>query len=126
MYESSGQSWQELLGDLELGRFRHLNQSKSIGRAPADWQLGPRDRDRLWTVTLHYHRWAYDLAEIVAAGGSESARAESLLVDWVGDWIGSCPVTDPAARHLAWNAYAIATRIGWWVRSLTLLGREFI
>jgi len=126
LFETAELSPGELLDDLEQGRFYHLNQSKVIGRGPADWQLGPRDRDRLWTVTLHYHRWAFDLAGIIAANGSDAARAEALLVNWLDDWMQRCPVDDPAARHLAWNAYAIATRIGWWVRTLMLLGRPFI
>src|SRR5437868_1902356 len=53
---------------LERGAFSHLNQTHELGREAPDWRLGAVTADRLWTVTLHYHAWAYDLARWAASG----------------------------------------------------------
>src|SRR5262245_15128767 len=50
---------QDVLALLEDGTFRHLNRSRRLGRDRPDWLLGNVHKDRLWTVTLHYHEWAY-------------------------------------------------------------------
>jgi uncharacterized heparinase superfamily protein len=94
-----------------------LNRSADIGIDRPDWRLGPVATDRLWTVTLHYHAWADALAELAAGGGPDAGDAATLLAHYIGDWITRCPVDAPGARHLAWNAYAVATRITWWIRA---------
>jgi len=110
----------ELVRQLSEGRFRHLNRTADLGRDRPDWKLGEVTSHRLWTITLHYHGWAHGLAE-VAAGDSELAgEAGELLRHYVGDWIERCDVTLPGTRDLAWNSFAIATRLGWWIRILRL------
>ncbi len=109
---------------LEAGVFEHLGKRVEIGRARPDWRLGPRSKDRLWTVTLHYHLWVAALAE--AAAGEEGDRADTaalLLPHYAGDWIRRCPWDRPGAAALAWNAYAIATRLESWIRAY-LAGRS--
>lgn len=98
---------------LSRGVFRHLNEERDLGRPP-DWLLGPCERGRLWTVTLHYHRWAWELAMIARRQDSLAQRAHELLRELVGDWIERCDLARPGAGHLAWNSYAIATRLQWW------------
>jgi hypothetical protein len=109
---------------LRRGVFRHLNQSRHLGRERPNWLLGTAAKERLWTVALHYHAWAYQLAQAAAAGGDDADDAASLFQHYISDWIRHCAVGLPGARPLAWNSYAIATRIGWWVRSFRLLGRS--
>ncbi len=92
------------LGD---GRFRHLNAERRLGTGPVAWQLGAIAAERLWVVTLHYHEWAAELAR------ANPALLERLL----RDWIQACDPDDDDALALAWNAYAIATRIPNWVRA---------
>jgi len=79
----------------------------------------------LWSVTLHYHRWLYDLACMAAGNGTIAARAAPLLTGYWHDWIRQCDVRRPSARPLAWNAYAIATRLGWWIQAIGVLERPF-
>ncbi len=75
-----------------------------------DWMLGPRSEQRLWTVTLHYHEW---IADLVESGRREEAAK------WLADWIGK---VGPSEQHLAWNEYAVATRIQSWTRILNAAG----
>jgi uncharacterized heparinase superfamily protein len=112
---------EKLVGQLSRGNFEHLNQVRELGR-PVNWLLGPVDRDRLWTVTLHYHRWAYELAKLAVRDDELGEQASDLFIELVSDWIARCDVSTPGSRPLAWNAYATATRIGWWIRSALLLG----
>jgi hypothetical protein len=106
---------------LSQGIFRHLNEERQLGRPP-DWLLGPRDEGRLWTVTLHYHQWAMELAEIAATGGARAAQASELYREYLLDWIERCDLSQPGARHLAWNSYAIGTRLECWGQSARRLG----
>lgn len=99
---------------LRAGEFRHLHWAVKLGYPHPDWRLGNVSVDRLWTVTLHYHEWADELAGLAAAGDAEAA---ALLHHYLHDWIARCPLSAPGARALAWNSYAIATRITWWVRA---------
>ncbi len=115
---------QKLVHQLSQGTFEHLNQVRELGR-PVDWLLGPVDRDRLWTVTLHYHRWAFELAQRAVRNDELGKQTSGLLIELVSDWIARCDVSTSGSRSLAWNAYATATRIGWWVRSALLLGEEW-
>ncbi|MFV2065808.1 MAG: heparinase II/III family protein [Pirellulales bacterium] len=110
---------------LQRGQFHHLSQTQHVGRTRPDWRLDTQRRDRLWSVTLHYHRWLVELASLSRGNGKNAARAASVLTDYWVDWIRQCDVTRPAARPLAWNSYAIATRLQWWVQSIRLLGRPF-
>src|SRR5689334_5590176 len=94
------------------------------GGGPPEWRLGRVAVDRLGTITLHYHAWAYGLAESAGAGGEGADEAAALFRDHVGDWMRRCPLDARGARDLAWNSYAIATRIGWWVRAACVLGPD--
>ncbi len=109
---------------MEQGRFRHLNKTKNLGSEPTDWLLGAAAEDRLWTITLHYHAWAWNLAERAAGGGEDAQRADACLRRLLGDWIENCNLEADGARDLAWNAYAISTRLGWWCRLYHKLGSE--
>jgi uncharacterized heparinase superfamily protein len=109
------------LASLTQGVFHHLNQSRYLGHEQPDWRLGSLTEDRLWTVTLHYHAWAFDLARIIAGGGTVAGDAVACLTHYLSDWIDRCALNTPGTRQLAWNAYAIATRLGWWIRSYHLL-----
>lgn len=107
---------------LNNGVIQHLHQQGALGHAHPDWRLGDIHHGRLWAITLHYHEWVYDLAETIVHDPIGSGAANSLLQHFVSDWLDRCWVTSPGARALAWNAYATATRITWWMRALQLLG----
>jgi uncharacterized heparinase superfamily protein len=106
---------------LRNGVFYHLNQGRHLGSQRPNWPCGPVAAERLWTVTLHYHGWAYDLAERAAAGNAESEDAARLIRHYLSDWIERCALYRAGARHLAWNSYAIATRLTWWIRAYQVL-----
>src|SRR5262249_46848573 len=40
-------------------------------------------------------------------------------------WITRCALGTAGARDLAWNAYAIATRLTWWIRCYQRLGSRW-
>src|SRR5438105_49629 len=92
----------------QSGLVRILGRDVPVGYDRPDWRIGPISKERLETVTLHYHEWTDDVAR---------AGAADVFGHYVSDWIARCPVDAPGSRHLAWNAYAVATRIGWWVRA---------
>lgn len=105
-----GPTGRRAVENLRRGIVEHLNEAAEIGREYPDWHLGPTTSGRLWTVTLHYGAWAHALAD--EAGGNEEAA--ELLVHYLDDWLRRCGPETPGARHLAWNAYAVATRLTWW------------
>jgi uncharacterized heparinase superfamily protein len=105
-----------IVEQLRAGRFVHLHREVELGRDRPDWLLGPVASERLWAITLHYHEWAFALAEVAAGEGPEAAEAESLLVHYLSDWVHRADLRRPGARDLAWNSFSIATRLGWWVR----------
>jgi uncharacterized heparinase superfamily protein len=115
---------EDIVAQLARGEFRLLNETRNLGRDEIDWQLGEKSAGRLWTVSLHYHAWAFELARRVRDQGPSARQAGVLLGRYLGDWITGCDLTVAGSRELAWNAYAIATRIGWWCRLYHLLGRE--
>lgn len=102
---------------LAAGKWRQLNLAQRIGCQQPDWQLGSRQRNRLWTVALHYHQWAWLLAQFAGEDERHRCRAAELLAGYLSDWLDRVSLDNPAARPLAWNAYAIATRIAWWIRT---------
>src|SRR4051794_13655052 len=53
---------------LSRGEFQHLRQTVDVGFADPDWMHGGDAAGRLWSITLHYHGWVYDLAEAVVCG----------------------------------------------------------
>ncbi len=108
---------------LARGCWEHLHHERKIGREVPDWQLGPIATGRLWVITLHYHKWAFELASAAAGSGPDPEQAAHLFRHYLADWIARCRLEAPGARDLAWNAYAIATRLTWWIRSYHVLGR---
>jgi len=116
-FHRDGPSGQALVQELALGRFTHLNRSVDIGRERPDWHLGPVAEHRLWTVTLHYHAWAVELARTAASSGPEADEAGELLAHYLGDWIERCSLEASGARTLAWNSFAVATRMTSWIRA---------
>ncbi|MBW3541187.1 MAG: heparinase II/III family protein [Planctomycetes bacterium] len=96
----------EVVEHLAEGEFSFLNHRERLGPPPVEWKLGPQSVNRLWTITLHYHEWAYELT-----------RAGALFEEYLADWIERCDLATPGARHLAWNAFAVSTRISWWIRA---------
>ncbi|MCP4654236.1 MAG: hypothetical protein GY856_02335 [bacterium] len=117
VFHHPGPSATETLRGLARGVMTLHNQAVEIGRDAPDWRLGPRRRDRLWTVTLHYHSWVHALAEVARDDGDEADEAAGLLRHYLDDWLRRCDVGQPGTAALAWNSYAVATRLGWWARS---------
>lgn len=123
LFHRAGPVGEAALDGLARGEFTHLNRTFALGRDRPDWRLGEVGQARLWTITLHYHEWAYALAEIGATDPARGDEALDLLRHYLEDWIERCDVHLPGARALAWNSFAIATRIGWWIRMLRLLSK---
>jgi uncharacterized heparinase superfamily protein len=111
------------IADLERGVVKQLNVEHEIGFQKPDWRLGPCTAQRLWAVTLHYQRW---LSQAVrnSASDSELKRAGELCRHYLSDWIARCGLEAVGSRELAWNSYAIATRITEWISVYSTLGRE--
>ncbi len=116
----------QFLSSLQRGDFTHLAHTKSIGYEQPDWHLGDIKADRLWVVTLHYQHWAVELAQIIAHTERQAHQksATELLVHYTTDWLKHCDISQSAARPLAWNSYAIATRLVSWGRVLALCGHQ--
>ena len=102
------------------GSVNLLNLEREIGYDKIDWSLGPCTQSRLWTVTLHYHRWLSDLARL---GDRPNAETAALCQHYLADWIAHCALDASGARELVWNSYAIATRIAEWISIHTSLSR---
>ncbi|MBN2022636.1 MAG: alginate lyase family protein [Pirellulales bacterium] len=115
---------EQLADRLDRGEFEHLAERRALGKSQTDWLLGEQASGRLWAITLHYHQWAWELAVLARRGGPAADRAGALLRHYLGDWITRCDLTGPGSRELAWNVYAIATRLGWWCRLWHVLGPE--
>lgn len=112
----------ELFSDLRSGRLRLLNETRRILHdGHIDWRLGEIREGRLWAITMHYHQWLYELARFATDGNDVATCALRMLYDYQEDWLSRCDILEPAARPLAWNSYAIATRLSWSIRSLQLL-----
>ena len=77
------------------GEIIHLNHRLVLSPVLPDWQLGPRTRDRLWTMALHYHAWAYDAA--AAARQGDDAAAD-LFRRYLSDWLERCRHSAPGAQ----------------------------
>ncbi len=130
-----------LVAALRQGELCLVNRTLPFQAAAPDWRLGAQREDRLWAITLHYHAWLYELARLIPvdAAGSTSvdkdhgaAResppgpdAETLFHTLLHDWLDTCDLRQPGAEPLAWNSYAIATRLGWWARLWHTLGPHY-
>jgi uncharacterized heparinase superfamily protein len=122
LFHRPGPPKEEVVALLQQGLFGHLNELHDLGHEQPGWRLGPVAAQRLWTITLHYHAWAHDLAEVATGEIAGANQASVLFERYLCDWMRRCALNTPGARHLAWNAYAIATRLTWWIRSYRLLG----
>jgi hypothetical protein len=109
---------------LSQSTLKLLNQEHLIGTESPDWRLGHHTSQRLQIITLHYHKWLYDVAEAAASGQEDAQEALRLFKHYLSDWILRCDVDIPGSRELAWNPYAIATRISWWIRSFQALPKS--
>lgn len=118
LFHRQGPTGTEAVDRLARGEFRHLNRTVNIGMNNPDWMHGGDHAGRLWSVTLHYHGWLYDLAEAAVQG---DARALPLLRHYLDHWLEHCRLRKIGPNNLVWNAFAIATRASWWVRTLQLL-----
>jgi len=108
---------------LKRGEFCHLHRAVDLGRTAPNWMVEGHDVSGLWSITLQYHAWAYDLAEAAAAGDTE---AFALYRHYLEDWINRCHITPKEVNPLVWNAFAISTRLSWWIRSLVLVGDQLV
>lgn len=117
-------SGEAIAQQLKAGSLTLLHQAFNLKDGALDWHLGPQSNGRLATVTLHYHEWLYLLAEEAAGEGTSAQEAGALLAQHLGDWIARCGSQGQGVRELAWNAYAIATRLGWWTRLWHKLGTK--
>ena len=124
LFHRPGATGEEAVAMVAAGDFAHLNRWQNLGRERPDWRLGAAAADRLWVTTLHHHYWVYDLAEAAAAADRTGELAASLLRHYLSDWIERCGLAAAGARELTWNAYAVATRLSWWIRAWRLLGPE--
>jgi uncharacterized heparinase superfamily protein len=115
----------DFVHDLERGQLDLVGHKGQIGDSPDGWHLGPCQQHRLWTITIHYHEWLYRLAKLRSEPRHDPALISELLESQLSSWLTHCPLEAPGARDLAWNSYAIATRISWWCRSHALLADEF-
>jgi uncharacterized heparinase superfamily protein len=106
---------------LSRGEFRHLGQTAKIGRVDPDWLHGGDAAGRLWSITLHYHEWVYNLAEAAIQGND---LALPLLQQYLMHWFAHCRLRQIGPGNLIWNAFSIATRLSWWIRALDLLARR--
>lgn len=106
---------------LKQGEFCYLHRSLKLGRTAPDWMVNGHETSGLWSITLQYHGWAYDLAVAAEQGDSE---AFALYRHYLDDWMTRCHITAEAVNPLVWNAFAISTRLGWWIRSLFALGDQ--
>ena len=122
---STDHSCRRLVSTLQQGGLRLLNQTHLFDRRSPDWRLGDRSENRLWSVTLHYHAWLFELAQIILGEDPAAEQAEALLHSHLEDWLARCDLDRPGSEALAWNSYAIATRLGWWARLWHLLGTSY-
>lgn len=115
----------ELVDLLESGKLCLVNRTLSFSSNSPDWRLGPQDQDRLWAITLHYHAWLYELAKFGASASKGALNADSMFRSLLADWLRSCRLGEAGVESLAWNSYAIATRLGWWARTWHELGPAY-
>ena len=113
---------------LKRGEFNHLNRTHNLRRADAaagnglprpNWLARELSESGLWKITLHYHGWAWHLA-VAANMGDQDALP--LLRHYILDWISECDISRLGSGNLIWNAFAVSTRLTWWIRTLEELG----
>ena len=75
LFHRDGLPGEECVRELEQGRLTLLNHTRELGRERPDWNLGDPTSHRLWVITLHYHGWAYELADAAASGSACAGRA---------------------------------------------------
>jgi len=110
---------QVTLDNLRRGKLYHLNRAHAIDNAEA-WNSDCGNR--LWAITAHYHYWIYDLALAVRDGVPDAW--DLLQYHWQA-WRTVCG-RDSSSSLFAWNSFAIATRISWWIRALLVLQPQLV
>lgn len=120
-----GLSGVELYAELARGELTLVNQTLGFSPHAPDWRVGSQDRHRLWAITLHYHAWLFDLSNQITDEHDLSDAASEVFCSLLQDWLRVCEPGVPGVELLAWNSYAIATRLGWWARLWHSLGRQY-
>lgn len=78
------------------GQFTFVNDSRSLGWPPADWQAP--DAPKLWQYNLHYFEWLWAL---------DYPTARTVLLDWIA--------RHPLKRgHVGWEPYPTSLRLMNW------------
>ena len=113
-----------LLAQLSAGEFRASEQSPSA-RPPSRLAVG-KDRSRSAVDgDTALPQLGIRAARLAVRTDPTAEEAGHLFMEYVSDWMQCCDLAAAGAAELAWNAYATATRIGWWIRSAVLLGPEW-
>ena len=115
----------DLVGELQHNTLTLVGETLPFDFGAIDWRLGPQQKHRLWAITLHYHAWLYELAKLVGTDRDLDCKADLLFRSCLQDWLATCGLGQPGVESLAWNSYAIATRLGWWARIWHSLGKEY-
>ncbi len=118
-------SGDDLVIEIQRNVLTLVNRCLPLDPRSPDWRLGTQNEDRLWTITLHYHAWLFELAKLI---GSQHVNADSVDRTFqflLQDWLRTCALGKPGVDSLAWNSYAIATRLGWWARIWQGLGEGY-
>lgn len=103
----------EVAERLQAGRFRFLNEERSLPD-PIDWHLADSPEvAHLWRFCLHYHEYLVGLA----AHGLRTGQAAALQRAWdiVRQWIDADPPEEPRAPCDAWHPYCISRRLPAWM-----------
>jgi uncharacterized heparinase superfamily protein len=109
----------ERVRELQRGHLTLLGVPLPFRGGP-DWRMeAGQGQQRLWAITLHYHEWLADLAAAPTPGALE------ILARLLWDWLETCQAGRKGFNHFAWNSYAIATRLGAWVRLYHALPATF-
>jgi hypothetical protein len=83
-----------------------------------DWEYRHQG-DPEWLFQLNRHTWLLDLAKAYLLTKKEAYL--TCLVDLLGNWIDSCPLTE-GSEQTTWRSLEAGIRIDNWVHSLALLG----
>ncbi|GMV83485.1 MAG: hypothetical protein AMXMBFR7_46690 [Planctomycetota bacterium] len=110
----------DCLAQLLEGRLDVLHHPLALHLPDPDWRLGRQKANRLESITLHYHAWLYELTHWARESEPESKSAARVAERLLESWLQRCAPEKPGSRDLAWNSFAIATRLTWWLRVLRM------
>ncbi len=108
----------KVLSQLGRGSLTLLNRELSLGQLGCfDWK--PDSVSPLSIINLHYHEWLLPVVAQAASGDDECCHLFRTIIN---DWIDNCSLAQCHQNRMAWNSFAIATRVGSWIQSLWRLG----